>query len=195
MGLFDSVLLLDGVVELRCHERHPLRSFQTKDIDEPSMSTYLLHDSRLFLAQSSDAWHSDAWHTEGESESWLLEGDEAIHQHRFRLREVRGPLTLSVYGTCKACDPVLVRTAEPGLFGDIVNEHAVFVDFRLTLGLEEPLRVERTSGTRDELKAELRRRGVYVLEDDEPLAVVHRELKKMRERLHLEKPGRRRSWS
>src|SRR5204862_36938 len=32
--------------------------------------------------------------------------------------EVRGPVTIDVYGSCKACEPVFVRTDQPGLFGD-----------------------------------------------------------------------------
>jgi hypothetical protein len=48
--------------------------------------------------------------------------------------------------------------------------------FRLTFRGGEPIQIERTSGTRDELKSELGARGVYVLRDDEPLAVAHREL-------------------
>jgi hypothetical protein len=186
MGMFDSVSFLDRVIELRCPHGHALRSFQTKDFDEPSMNMYLVHDGRLYLAVSSGVWHS-----EGEEEKWRLEADEAIREHRFKLREIRGPLTVRAYGNCTGCDPILVRTGEPGLFGDIVTEHAVFVDFRLTFRPEAPTRVERTSGNRDELKAELRRRGVYVLEDDEPLAIAHREMKKARERLIPKAPRRR----
>jgi hypothetical protein len=89
---------------------------------------------------------------------------------------------LEEYSHCDECEPVLVRTDRPGLFGDIVSEHSLFVDFNLTFRPGEPVQTERTSGTRDELKAELRRRGVYVLEEDEPLAIAHREIKRAGER-------------
>ena len=175
MGLYDTILLLDRVAALCCAQGHPLRSFQTKDFDEPSMCTYLVRDGRLYRTDPADA-ESHWGHA---SESWRLEGNEAVHEHRFTLREVRGPLTVNAYGNCRACDPLLARTV-PGLFGDIVNEHGIFADFRLTFRPEEPVCVQRTSGTRDELKHELRTRGVYVLEDDEPLALAHREIQKAR---------------
>jgi hypothetical protein len=61
-------------------------------------------------------------------------------------------------------------------FGDLVCEHPLFVDFTLTFRPNEPLQVERTTGTREEFKRELAARGLYVLEDSEPLAVAHREI-------------------
>lgn len=175
MGMFDTVLVVDELRELSCPHGHPLRSLQTKDIDEPSMSTYLVHDARLYRAEAS-GW-SDA---DGELTNWKIEGDLAVREQRHSLSAVRTPLSIQGYGTCGACEPVLVRLASPGLFGDLVNEHALFVDFRLTFRGGEPIHVERTSGTRDDLKRELGARGVYVLRDDEPLAVAHRELTRAR---------------
>jgi hypothetical protein len=119
MGLYDTVLFLDRVAAPRCALGHPLRSFQTKDFDEPSMHTYLVRDGRLYRADPADAES----HVEHESESWRLDGSDAVREHRFKLCEVRGPLRVDVYGDCRACEPVLARTVEPGLFGDIVREH------------------------------------------------------------------------
>jgi hypothetical protein len=45
----------------------------------------------------------------------------------------------------------------------------------------EPLKVERVSGDRDALVEELRRAGLRVLSDDDPLAIAHREIKRARE--------------
>jgi hypothetical protein len=187
MGMFDTVLVVDELRELSCPHGHELRSLQTKDIDEPSMSTYLVHHARLYRAEASDGW-SDAG---GEIAKWRIEGDRAVREQRHSLSEVRTPLSIQVYGTCEACEPVLVRLASPGLFGDLVNEHALFVDFRLTFRGGEPIQIERTSGTRDDLKRELGMRGVYVLRDDEPLAVAHREFAAAR-RGREEAPRRRR---
>lgn len=172
MGMFDTVLVVDELPELSCPHGHALRSLQTKDVDEPSMTTYLVHHARLYRAEVS-GWWSDA---DGELANWRIEGNRAVREQRHSLSEVRTPLSIQGYGTCGVCEPVLVRLASPGLFGDLVNEHALFVDFRLTFRGGEPIQIERTSGTRDELKSELGTRGVYVLRDDEPLALAHREL-------------------
>jgi hypothetical protein len=37
--------------------------------------------------------------------------------------------------------------------------------------------MERTSGTREDLAAELRNEGLRVMRDDEPLAIAHREIR------------------
>lgn len=177
MGLYDTVLFVDRIDEVSCPRGHALRWFQTKDMADPSLRTYLVHHGRLYLAEAGGAGSDldDDW------DSARIEADEAVHEHRFELSEVRGPSRVRVYGSCKACEPVLVRLAEPDLDGDIVREHGIFVDFQLTLEPGAPLHIERISGTREDLKDELRARGVYVLEDDEPLALAHRELRKARE--------------
>lgn len=186
MGLYDSVLFVDRIDEVSCPRGHVVHWFQTKDMPEPAMSTYLVHRGRLYLAEAADdAWGapSDATdHGADDAASSRVEPGVAAREHRYALREIHGPLTLRLYGSCKLCDPVLVRRAEPGFLGDLVIEHGVFVDLRLTLQPGEPLAIERTSGTRDDLKADLRARGSYVIEDDEPLAVAHRELKSARQR-------------
>jgi hypothetical protein len=189
MGLYDTVEVLDEPVALRCAHGHALRSFQTKDLDEPSMSSYFVHGGRLYLAFARDN-RTGVEHVE----RWRIEGDEAVQEHRFGLREIAPPRVVRIYGQCYECPPVLVRTDAATLLGDIVREHALFVDFALTFRSGEPVQIERTSGTRDELKNELRARGVYVLEDDEPLAVAHGELKKARE-LSAERGSRRRGGS
>jgi hypothetical protein len=43
------------------------------------------------------------------------------------------------------------------------------------------MRVERVSGDRGALVEELRRAGLRVLSDDDPLAIAHREIKRARE--------------
>jgi hypothetical protein len=189
MGMFDTVLVVDDIAELSCAHGHALRSFQTKDIDEPWMSTYLVHHRRLYRAESVEGGSR----AESEHAAWRFEGGAAVREQRYTLSEVRGPLTIDVYGNCNECEPVLVRTDEAGLFGDIVSEHALFVDFRLTFSADALIRVERTSGTRDGLKRELAGRGVYVLRDDEPLALAHRELAAARRRGRdkTRRPGRR----
>ena len=128
-----------------------------------------MHEGRLFLAEATAA----GAHAETGPEIWRIEGDAVVREHRFMLREIEGPLALSLYGDCKACDPVLVCAAQRGS-EQVLSEHPVFVSFRLSFRPGQPMHVERTSGTRDDYKDELRRRGVCVLDDDEPLAVAHR---------------------
>jgi len=175
--MYDTLLVLDDVAALCCPEGHPLRSFQTKDLDEPSMSTYLVHGSRLYRATGRDA----AWGAE-DAAGWRVLGTQAILERRYDLQTLPDPRRLNVYDHCGACQPVLVRMDHPGAFGDLVNEHQLFVDFTLTFQSGEPLQVERTSGSRADLEAELARRGVYVLKNDDALAVAHREIAKARQR-------------
>jgi hypothetical protein len=61
MGMFDYVLVLDDRADLCCPEGHPLRSFQTKDCEEPSMATYLLSGGRLYCALGTDTWARGTW--------------------------------------------------------------------------------------------------------------------------------------
>lgn len=142
----------------------------------PSMNTYLVRDGRLYLARPQDPRGDEG------ASSWRLEGHQAVQEHHFSLKLIDGPRSVRVYGTCQQCPPVLVRTDGTTWLGDLVDEREVFVDLLLTFRPGEPLQVERTSGTRDELKQDLRARGLYVLEDHEALAVAHQEVKRARER-------------
>jgi hypothetical protein len=178
MGMYDTVRVLDSSSDLCCPHGHPIRSFQTKDLDGPSMQTYLLHGGQLYLTMPI-ADRSAA--TDEDAEGWRVQGDTAVREHSYALREIETPRTVRVYGRCHECPPILVRTDRTTFLGDLVQEHSLFVDFALTFPRNEPVRIERTSGTRNELKQELAARGVYVLEEDEPLAVAHREVKKARE--------------
>jgi hypothetical protein len=178
MGLFDTVVVTDDSMDLRCPYGHALRSFQTKDLDEPSMCTYLIHAGGLYLASPADGRRF----REDEARRWRVRGEEAVSEERFKLRAVRPPRGARLYDHCRECAPVLVRTEGMSFFGDIVAEHDLFVEFLLTFPSGEPLRAERTSGTRDALKQELRGRGLCVLDENEPLAIAHREIKAARDR-------------
>lgn len=70
-----------------------------------------------------------------------------------------------------------------GLFsiGDLVDERRLWVEFRATFGPDQPRRIERTSGTREDLVTELREEGLRVMRDDEPLAIAHREVRAARD--------------
>jgi hypothetical protein len=175
MGMFDTVVFLDGAASVCCAEGHPIRSLQTKDLDEPSMNTYLVQGGRLYLARSGEprSWADEA-------SGWRVEGRRAVREHRFELLEVQAPRIIRVYGHCDECEPLLVRSDRASFLGDFVTEHQLFVDFRLSFRRGEPLQIERESGARDDLGRELRARGLYVLGDDEPLAVAHREVKRLR---------------
>ncbi|TDI44699.1 MAG: hypothetical protein E2P02_09140 [Acidobacteria bacterium] len=66
-------------------------------------------------------------------------------------------------------------------WGDIVQEHRLFVEFSLQFSDGEPMRVKRVTVGRDEFMEDLRRTGLRVLGDDEPLAVAHREIQRARQ--------------
>ena len=177
MGMFDMVVVLDELSALTCAEGHAIGSFHTKDLPDPAMSTYLLVKGRIYLA------------IEGELElgieeprAWRFEGTHAIHVRRHRLQEAPPPRTLRVYGSCERCEPVLVRNEAPRGWSDVVVEHALVADFKLTFRKEEPMQIERVSGTRQALEAELRSRGLCVLSAGDALAEAHREVKRARQR-------------
>jgi hypothetical protein len=73
-----------------------------------------------------------------------------------------------------------VRVDRATLWGDIVQEHRLFVEFSLRFPEGEPMRATCVTGGRAELMEELRRDGLRVLEDDNPLAVAHREIQRAR---------------
>jgi hypothetical protein len=177
MGLSDTVVMIDDLSAVACPAGHKLRSFSTKDLDEPSMSTYLVRSGRLYRAVS----RSEAVDADEDSTAWRFEGEEAVQERRFSLEEIRPVKPVRVYGRCSECEPVLVRTDRAWL-GDIVQEHELFVDFLLTFRAGEPVQVERVSGNREQMKSDLCARGLCVLRDDEPLAVAHREVREARER-------------
>jgi hypothetical protein len=177
--MFDTILWLDDSAEVACTAAHRIRSLQTKDFSDPSMRTYLVHRGRLLLTSTLDG--SD----DADQNEWRIESAEAVREQRFALTEVTGPRTLRAYASCPTCQPVLVRTDGGGWPSDLVAEHNVFVDFMFTWRPGEPLQIQRTSGSRDDMKAELRARGLCVLGDDEPLAIAHREVRETRRRRGL----------
>jgi hypothetical protein len=185
MGMSDTVIVLDDLSSLACPYGHSLRSFQTKDLDEPSMNTYLIHGGCLYLASRSG--FGGAY--DDEPTAWRLQGDDAVLEHRFKVSALAMPRTVRIYTHCGTCEPVLVRTDKPAFLHDIVSEHRLFVDFIVTFRQGEPVQIERTTGNRDDIKADLRRRGLVVLDEAEPLAIAHREIKRAQER-----PGHGYSW-
>lgn len=173
MGMFDHVVMLDE--PLTCPAEHPLGDLQTKSFAEPSMSTYLIEGGRVVLA-ARRSWRGED--DEEERSAWRIHGDEAVHETLYRLERVSPPAEVCVYSHCARCEPVLVRTDRATLWGDIVQEHPLFVEFSLQFPEGEPMRVKRVSGNREGLMDELRRTGLRVLEDDAPLAVAHREIQR-----------------
>jgi hypothetical protein len=176
MGMFDMVVVLDALSALSCAEGHAINSFHTKDLPDPTMSTYLVWGGRLYLAVEGE-------HELGleDPQAWRLDGDQAVHVRRHRLQEAPPPRVLRVYGSCERCEPVLVRNESPQAWSDVVVEHALVADFRLTFRKDEPLQIERVSGTRQALEAELRSRGLSVLSTGDALAEAHREVKRVRQ--------------
>jgi hypothetical protein len=173
MGMFDNVVFLDQ--QPSCPAGHLVGGFQTKSFPEPSMSTYLVRGGRVFLAERGP------WEDEDERSAWRISGGEAIYERRHSLSPVSPPSEVFVYSRCSECEPVLVRSDYPRSWGDIVDERRLSVDFRLTFREGEPVKVERVSGDRAALVEELRRAGLRVLSDDDPLEVAHREIKRARE--------------
>lgn len=175
MGMFDHVVILDE--PLTCPAGHSVGGLQTKSFSEPSMSTYLIDKGRVVRAARS-AWHDDIG--EDERSAWRIRGDEVIHETLHRLEPVSPPAAVSVYSHCARCEPVLVRTDRASLWGDIVHEHRLFVEFSLQFSEGEPMRVRRVTGDREALMDELRQTGLLVLADNDPLAVAHREIQRAR---------------
>ena len=175
MGMFDNVVILDE--PLACPAGHPLGGLQTKSFCDPSMSTFLISGDRVVRA-AGRSWRDES--DEDERSAWRITGDEAVHETRYRLERVSPPADVCVYSHCARCEPVLVRVDRASTWGDIVQEHRVFVEFSLQFSDGEPMRVERVTGGREELMEDLRRAGLRVLEDDDPLAVAHREIQRAR---------------
>jgi hypothetical protein len=173
MGMYDNVVFLDQPP--RCPAGHPVGGFQTKSFPDPSMSTYLVQGGRVVLAERGP------WEDEDERSAWRISGGEVIHERRYALKPVSPPSEVLIYSCCPECEPVLVRVDHPRAWGDIVEERRLEVDIRLTFREGEPAKVERVSGDRGALVEELRRAGLRVLSDDDPLAIAHREIKRARE--------------
>lgn len=174
MGMFDHVVMLDE--PLTCPAGHPLGGLQTKSFPDPSMSTYLIKDNRVVCALGG-SWRDD---DDEERSAWRISGDEAVHERRYRLEPVSPPADVRVYSHCAHCEPILVRVDRTSLWGDIVDEHRLFVEFSLKFPEAQPMRVERVTGGREEEIEDLRRNGLRVLADDDPLAVAHREIRRAR---------------
>lgn len=179
MGMFDHVVMLDE--PLTCPAGHSIGGLQTKSFPDPSMSTYLIRGDRV-VRTAGRSW-LDAT-DEDERSAWRITGDEAVHETLYRLEPVSPPADVCVYSHCERCAPVLVRVDRASTWGDIVQEHRLFVEFSLQFSPPsseaEPMRVKRVTAGREELMEELRRAGLRVLEDDDPLAVAHHEIQRAR---------------
>jgi len=173
MGMYDYVVVLDEV--LRCPHGHQVDGFQTKSFGEPSMDTYLVEGPRVHLVARAGL---DAGEDDGAR--WQLEGNEAVYRRRHAVSSVASSGEVVFYTTCHECAPVLVRSDSPRIWGDLVDERRLWVEFRATFGADRPRQIERTSGTRDDLATELREGGLRVMRDDEPLAIAHHEIRAAR---------------
>lgn len=182
MGMFDNVVVLDET--LRCPHGHQVEDFQTKSFADPSMDTYLVEGLQVYLVTRSEL--GDADHTA--AARWRLQGNEAVFQRRHTVEPVVPPGEILFYTSCGECAPVLIRSDRARMFGDLVDERRLWVEFRATFGPNELRQIERTSGTRDDLVTELREEGLRVMRDDEPLAIAHHEIRAARDAT----PSRRR---
>ena len=180
MGMFDHVVVLDET--LRCPHGHPVDGFQTKSFADPSMATYLVDGPRVCLVTGRGLGARD----DAAAEHWRLEGDAAVFQRRHAAEPVVPPREVVFYTSCGMCPPVLVRGARARAWGDLVEERELWVEFRATFDDQGQRHIERTSGTRDDLIAELREDGLPVMQDDDPLAAAHREIRAARD----VRPGR-----
>jgi hypothetical protein len=185
MGMYDYIVVLDEV--LCCPHGHQVDGFQTKSFDEPSMDTYLFSGSHVHLVARAglDDGDDNAAH-------WRLEGSEAVYQRRHAVTPVALPGEVVFYTTCDECAPVLVRSDYPRLWGDFVDERRLWVEFGATFVRDQPRRIERTSGTRDDLVAELRGEGLRVMRDEEPLAIAHRQIRAARNAMASQRVHRHR---
>jgi hypothetical protein len=183
--MFDHVIVLDEI--LRCPHGHGLGGLQTKDFDDPSMDTYLLEGPWVYRATRGGFAGSDE-----AAEYWRLEGAEAVFQRRYGAERILPPREVVIYTSCHACKPVLSRHDRPTSWRDLIGEHQLWVEFRLTFEPGGPRLIERTSGTREDLASELREEGLRVLRDDEPLAMAHHEIRTARnDALPRRRRGRR----
>ena len=117
---------------------------------------------------------------------WLLEGNEAVFRRRHAVEPIVPPREILFYTSCDECTPVLVRGDHRRMWGDLIEERQLWVEFRATFD-PDVRHIERTSGTRDDLVTELREDGHRVIRDDELLAIAHREIRAARDAL----PSRR----
>ena len=179
--MFDNVVVLDET--LRCPHGHRVEGFQTKAFADPSMNTYLVEGPRVYLVERSGLVESDA----AAAAHWFLEGNEAVFRRRHAVAAIVPPREIVFYTSCDECTPVLVRCDHPRMWGDLIDERQIWVEFRATFGPDGRRSIERTSGTRDDLVTELRKEGLRVMRDDEPLAIAHREIRAARDAL----PSRR----
>jgi hypothetical protein len=116
-----------------------------------------------------------------EAAHWLLEGNEAVFRRRHAVESIVPPREIYFYTSCDECTPVLVRCDHPRVWGDLIEERQLWVEFRATFDPDGLRHIERTSGTRDDLGTELREDGLRVMRDDEPLAIAHRETRAARD--------------
>jgi hypothetical protein len=175
MGMFDYIVVLDEI--LRCPHDHRVDEFQTKSFDDPAMETYLFDGPRVYRV-ARDRFDDSR---EAAAEHWKLNGNEAVFRRRHPAEPVAPPREVVFYVTCEECRPVLVRRERPRVWGELVEEHLLWVEFRATFAPGEPRYIERVSGTRNDLAAELRAEGLRVLRDEEPLAIAHQEIHAARE--------------
>jgi hypothetical protein len=182
MGMFDHVVVLDET--LRCPHGHVVEGFQTKAFDSPSMDTYLIEGPRVHRVARGPFGDAD----DAAADRWTLDGNGAVFQRRHAVETVPAPAKFVLYAPCDECTSVLIRSDRPGIWGDLVTEQRLWVEFNATFS-DGRRQIERTSGTRDDLMAELRDEGLRVMRDDEPLAIAHREIQAARDAVRSRRPG------
>jgi hypothetical protein len=161
MGTYDTLTIV-GPSRLVCAAGHPLTTFQTKDFREPSMDSYALRGTVLFLGERNE-----------EGNTWVDAGDELISRREERFRrvtDVGGPI--AIYTHCEVCAPVVFE--RDSLSWDHLDERRPWVEYELLFARGElidlkPLRVE----SRADVRLDLEKSGVGVLPDDDRLVRRH----------------------
>lgn len=186
MGMYDHVVVLDET--LRCPHGHPVEDFQTKSFADPWMATYLVAGAHVHLVTPGGLGDDTS------AEHWRLAGDVAVFQRRHAVERINPPGEIAFYTSCGKCPPVLIRSEHPRAWDDLIDERRLWVEFLMTF-VDGQRHIECTSGTRDDLMTELRKEGLRVMRDDEPLAIAHHEIRAARDaasprrsRVHRRRP-------
>lgn len=176
MGMFDRFYVKQPDPRFQCAEGHSLENveFQSKEMGDLTLTRFLLYQNRLWSVSKGSQevlYDHDAF--------LRLEAGVPRQDATDLVLRVEHPVLSStltgntlVYATCPLCRPVL--TYGESWAGESVQEHTGRVEFDLTFaaGILTEVATMKTD-TREETKAQLRKQGLEVLDDDERIAKGH----------------------
>jgi len=167
MGMFDHIWFDENSASApKCAEGHPVTYLQTKCLQNNMDVLYVVR-GMLYIKKPSEHKVLGAY----DRYDLSYNSEEVMLAKTDRAKRLRITAQIEAYNGCDKCKPVMILN--PHGWAGMVEEKGVSIQFTLCFDDGILTNVIPSVESREQLREKLLKRGVEVLEDDNPIVVAH----------------------